>query len=99
MAAEIEALKVTVDETSNDYTVLRSAFEIKQSEWTKVEHAKSASADKKQTKLKKGVASVPSQNRFIPLIDENEEATSTMLNKKLSLETKEPVQDLLNNKN
>ena len=46
MAAEIESLKATVDETSNDNAVIRSALEIKQGEWTEVKHTKSANVDK-----------------------------------------------------
>ena len=47
MAAEIKTLKATNDETSNDNAVIRSALEVKQGEWTKVENTKSANMDKK----------------------------------------------------
>ena len=51
MAAEIESLKATVDETSNDNAVIRSALEIKQGEWTEVKHTKSANMDKNELKI------------------------------------------------
>ena len=74
MAAEIESLKATVDETSNDNAVIRSALEIKQGEWTEVKHTKSANMDKKRTENNTNITSIHNQNRFTPL--ENQEVTS-----------------------
>ena len=74
MAAEIESLKATVDETSNDNAVIRSALEIKQGEWTEVKHTKSANMDKKRTESNTSITSLRNQNRFTPL--ENQEVTS-----------------------
>ena len=77
MAAEIETLKATVDETSNDNAVIRSALEIKQGEWTKVEHTKSANMDKKPNDRITDDTSLHNQNRFTPLnIAESQEAAS-----------------------
>ena len=73
-AAEIESLKATVDETSNDNAVIRSALEIKQGEWTEVKHTKSANMDKKRTESNTNITSLHNQNRFTPL--ENQEVTS-----------------------
>ena len=61
MAAEIKSLKATVDETSNDNAVIRSALEIKQSEWTEVKRTKSASMD---TTICKLPFTVHSKQRF-----------------------------------
>ena len=74
MAAEIESLRATVDETSNDNAVIRSALEIKQGEWTEVKHTKSANVDKKRTESNTNITSLHNQNRFTPL--ENQEVTS-----------------------
>ena len=74
MAAEIESLRATVDETSNDNAVIRSALEIKQGEWTEVKHTKSANMDKKRTESNTNITFLHNQNRFTPL--ENQEVTS-----------------------
>ena len=73
MAAEIQALKINVEETSNDNAVIRSVLDVKQGEWTKIEHSKST--DKKVTESANNNIT-QSQNRFEALDDENEEEAS-----------------------
>jgi hypothetical protein len=73
MAAEIQALKINVEETSHDNAVIRSVLDIKQGEWTKIEHSKST--DKKVTESANNNI-IQSYNRFEALDDENEEEAS-----------------------
>ena len=71
MAAEIESLKANVEETSNDNVIIKSVLDIKQGEWTKVEHLKSPGSEKSTESAKEESGKTNIYNRFQALCDEN----------------------------
>ena len=78
MAAEIKSLNTINEELRNDNAIIRCAFEIKQGEWTKIEHAKSG--DKKRTEAEP----VPNINRYQSLPDETTESVDSGVQAQIS---------------